>query len=100
MEFNKMSILEPRGDPVWTNPNTGHKWWKEKDLTDYCIKEDHIGKSPLIGARAWYVECPNGYKSYVITMNDEVIIDSQSLESVGCEIDIMKFAMRSEKKVK
>lgn len=91
-----MSLLEPRGDPTWINPATGHKWWEEKDLTDYCTKEDHIGKSPLIGARGWYVECPDGHKSYVITMGDEVVIESQSLESVGVEIDLLKFAKRSK----
>lgn len=95
-----MSILEPRGEPTWINPDTGHKWWKEKDLTEWCTRVDHIGKSPLIGARAWYVECPDGSKSYVVTMDNEVIMESQSLQSIGTEIDMLKFVKRTEKKGK
>ena len=93
-----MSLFGDRGEPTWINPDTGHKWWKDKDLTEWCTREDVHGKSPLVGARGWYVECPDGHKTYLITMGDAIVIESQSLESVACEIDMLKFVKRSAKK--
>lgn len=72
----------------------GTKWWIEKDLTNYCKKEDQYGTK--LEATAFLVELVNGARSYVVVKNNQIIAESQSLETISIEIDVRKYLIRTE----
>ena len=73
----------------------GTKWWIDKSTTKYAQQPD-INKVQLPNVICFATEQINGYRSYVITENQQIEFTSQSLEAIGVHIDIMKLARRKE----
>ena len=75
--------------PVYTNPE-GTKWWDDEDITQYARKKTLKGKS-LPEAKAYYVETKDGYRSRVVVDKGVIVAESQQLDGIGTQIDILKF---------
>lgn len=73
----------------------GVKWWRDSNAEAYAKQEDRHGTS-LPDVRVWYVECPDGHKSYVITRGQEFVFDTHSYEGIGVHIDVMKILERDK----
>jgi hypothetical protein len=68
----------------------GVKWWKDEHTTAYAQKENHNGKK--LDAVCWYIEEPCGRRTRVlIGKNGKFLGENQSLEGIGCRIDVLKF---------
>ena len=84
-----MKFLDPfEEEPDFVNEE-GTKWWVKKGLTTYAQRPDKYGIT-LPNVVVWEVETKDGYRSYVITENNEIIKDSQKYEDIACHIDILK----------
>ena len=70
----------------------GVKWWVFKYMTEYARKPNKDGKF-LKTAVAWKVQEPNGKEIYIVTDNNNVIAENQSLEAIGAKIDFLKMAL-------
>lgn len=68
----------------------GVKWWVDPSLTRYA-REPNVRDTKLDDVICFYTEEPNGVKSRVLVRNQQVIFESQSLETIAVEIDKMKF---------
>jgi len=77
-----------------TNPDyvneEGVKWWR----FDYATKALRTNNSeigiPLPKAAAWLVEFPDKAAAYVITEDDQVLHDGQTLEGLFAVIDMLR----------
>lgn len=78
------------GEPDFVNEK-GIKWWLDSSSTKYAQDPDIDGvKLPEVVC--YYVEEPDGRKSYVLidSVRRFPIWQGSSLEGVGCRIDLMK----------
>ena len=76
-------------EPVYTNPE-GTKWWDDEDITQYARKKTLKGKS-LPEAKAYCVETKDGYRSRVLVDKGVIIAESQQLDAIATQIDMLKF---------
>jgi len=83
-------MIDFESKPDFVNSD-GIKWWKDDNLTSYAKKRD-ITFNISLDLNVWATEFPNGFRSYVITDSKGAIFESQSMEAIGCHIDIMKCA--------
>ena len=81
-------------EPDFIN-DEGTKWWIDKVTTQYAQKEDSQG-TKLPNVHCFYIELKTGEKLYVLVENNEIIYETQSLEQVGIQIDILKLLKRSK----
>jgi hypothetical protein len=83
-------------EPDFVN-EIGVKYWFQNDLTRYAFLKG------LRGVRVWLAERPTGFKAYILTEDDTVLLEDQTLEGLGLKIDLMAFqkkAIEGENKVK
>ena len=76
-------------EPVYTNQE-GTKWWDDEDTTQYARQKTLKGKS-LPEAKAYFVETKDGYRSRVLVDKGMIIAESQQIDGIGTQIDILKF---------
>ena len=81
-------------EPDFIN-DEGTKWWVDKSTTKYAQQKD-IYKTQLPNVVCFATEQSNGYRSYVLTENQEIEFTAQSLEAIGVHIDIMKIQRRKQ----
>lgn len=91
-----MNKTEPKPDFVNAE---GTKWWINKTITDYARQENQFGIR-LMDVTGWIVETLSGYKTFLLTENNEIIAESPTLEAVGAKIDVIKFQRQKRKNVK
>lgn len=77
-----MELLESLGKPQFINKD-GVKWWFDKSTTDYAQSRK------LKDATVWFVERPDGYMTRLLLINQNIIVEHQSLEGMGCHIDML-----------
>jgi hypothetical protein len=80
------------GTPTHINPETGVKWWLDKSSTNYARTPLPNGKGALKEAVAWVVERPDGHRTRLLTVGQEILAENQGLEAFGAEIDMLKVA--------
>lgn len=61
----------------------GVKWWKDDILNE---------KAKDINGVTWLTQLPNGYKSRVLLINDEVDYEHPNLEAMAAHIDMIKLS--------
>lgn len=85
------------GEPDFVNEN-GTKWWLDSSSTRYAQEPDMDGVT-LPEVVCYYVEEPNGHRSYVLVDNKLCIPfwEGHTLEGVGVYIDIMKLDKKMKK---
>ena len=78
------------------NPE-GVKWWLDHDTTAYARAARHGISLPDI--QVWLTQRPDGVFSRVIvdTALNRAVYDSQSLESIGVQLDLMKLTRSYDK---
>lgn len=69
----------------------GVKWWLDKDTTDYANKKNINNKK--LNARCWFIEDTDKRRTRVLVCSDtnNILYESQSLESILYTIDFLKF---------
>jgi hypothetical protein len=67
----------------------GVKWWSDADTTRYAHSKTSKGQS-LPAAQGWLVEDPSGTRTRLLVDNGKIIAESQSLEGIGTQIDLLK----------
>lgn len=69
----------------------GVKWWLDKDTTDYANKKNINNKK--LNARCWFIEDTDKRRTRVLVCSDtnNILYESQSLESMLHTIDFLKF---------
>lgn len=69
----------------------GVKWWLDKDTTDYANKKNINNKK--LNARCWFIEDTDKRRTRVLVYSDtnNILYESQSLESMLYTIDFLKF---------
>ena len=80
----------PFGRPPDFINEDGVKWWIDKELTEYARMD--------LNAVVFFVEKPNGYQTRALVIDGAVQYESQSLEAMGCRIDLLKAAAQFDKK--
>ena len=81
-------------DPIFINEE-GVKWWIDESTTKYAQKEDKHGTK--LDAVCYVTEEPNGRKTRVlVSKNQEIIEEDQTLDGMGCKIDVRKFLKRCD----
>ena len=88
----------------WEKPDgineMGVKFWKDKFSTDYAVRPDSFGTS-LDGCSVVVVETPDGYRTRLIVDDRQNVLgENQSLEGIGCQIDVMKLLKRDKEREK
>ena len=83
-------LIEPLGGepPMFTN-GAGVQWWHEKSLTQYAERKG------LRHVTAWRIKEPNGRMTRLLTREQEVLIDDQSLEQFSCKIDMLALVAKA-----
>jgi len=81
-------------NPFDTEPDyineLGTKWWLDKDITKYAQKPDRNGI--ILDAICYYTEETGGRRTRVLVSKDqEIIEEDQTLDGMGTKIDIRKF---------
>ena len=86
----KSELIEPLGGepPMFTN-GAGVQWWHEKSLTQYAERKG------LRHVTAWRIKEPNGRMTRLLTREQEVLIDDQSLEQFSCKIDMLALVAKA-----
>ena len=77
-------------EPEFIN-EIGVKWWKDKDTTAYANKKNINNKN--LNATCWFIEEVNKNRTRVLVCSDtnNILYESQSLESMLYTIDFLKF---------
>ena len=66
----------------------GVKWWKDDYITNYAQREDQNGIK--LNGVGFYIQETSGRKSRVFIMDGKIIAADQTLDGIGCKIDILK----------
>lgn len=87
-------------DIDWDKPDavneSGVKFWLDKSATDYAQKADQFG-TKLKGWQVLMLEEPNGHRTrIVVNEKQEIMGENQSLEGIGCQIDVFKLLKRQK----
>jgi hypothetical protein len=75
------------GKPDFINEK-GVKWWLDKQLTNYCEREDLNGIK--LKMKVFYVEEPDGRKTRMLIDANGPVYENQKLEDMAVHIDILK----------
>lgn len=81
-------------EPDFVNEE-GTKWWVDRSTTKFAQQPD-INNVRLPNVVCFATEQSNGYRSYVITENQQIEYAATGLEAIGVHIDIMKLSRRKE----
>ncbi len=83
-------------DLPWDKPpdyvnEIGVKWWLDKDTTNYANKKNINNKK--LNARCWFIEEIDKRRTRVLVCSNtnNILYESQSLESMLYTIDFLKF---------
>jgi len=79
-------------EPDYINEK-GVRWWKDDDMTLYAQKPDRFGTS--LDAVCFYIEEANGRRTRgLISRDQEIMEEDQTLDGLGTKIDLRKFLKR------
>lgn len=67
----------------------GTKWWPDKGLDNWANSGDRP-KLSKYGYRFWRVETKEGYKSFVVTVDEAIVYENQSSTAVAVRIDVWR----------
>lgn len=67
-------------DPDFVN-ETGVKWWRDSVTNSYAKFKG------IENAQGFLIELPDGYKTRVLIVDDELVAEDQSIEGLGGKID-------------
>lgn len=67
----------------------GTKWWPAEDLAKYADSGDKVKLSDH-NYRFWRVETKDGYRTFLVTVDNAVVYDSQDSGAVAVMIDVWR----------
>lgn len=76
------TFIESLGKPFYES--NGEKYWLDKDSFNYAKQRELKGDY-----RFYIAQAKDGYVSKLIVLGKEIIYASQSLEAIGCYIDLL-----------
>ena len=76
-------------DPDFVNDELV-KWWLDESCTRYAKNPNTRGTK--LDLTCFLIEEPGGYRTRVLVENGVPIFESQSIDGIGSEIDLMKLA--------
>lgn len=77
--------LSDLGEPDFVN-ELGTKWWLDAGSTHYA-RQSRGNLDGMPGAAVFLTKTTDGYKTYMLTVDNVFIAESQQLEGIGFEID-------------
>ncbi|RJQ30314.1 hypothetical protein C4565_00585 [Candidatus Parcubacteria bacterium] len=84
-----MSLLDIPWEKTPDHVNDkGVKWWVDKDTTRYA--REKLGDNVVV----WYTEEPNGRRTRLLTVGDEIEFETQQLEGMLFHIDMLNLVRK------
>ena len=68
----------------------GVKWWADKDETHYARHK--LGTDAVV----WYVEETDGRRTRLLTENNEILHECQTIDGMASYVDILAIARKPE----
>ena len=76
--------------PYYEDPS-GTKWWLDKDMTQHARRDIPMAKG-LVNVAVFFVKVGDYATRIAIDDKRSVLAEDQTLEGMGCKLDILKIA--------
>lgn len=81
--------------PAFVN-DLGVKWWPDHDTTRFATQEDLLG-TRLRNAAVWFTEHPDGVRTRVLILGNELVESHSGLEAMAVAIEKHKALKRFQR---